>query len=463
MRISEKIRKAHESLSKTNLKFLEFVERNPWCLKHSLYEGLQWPYRKIVLQPWPLFIDQRLKKEAADAGISVFNLIKSIPGKIFNFDAREMGRYYEIPGESMEYILAGVTEEHLHYLLGRGDFIHTPSRGFKCIEYNISGNLGCWELPFWHSIYRKNVTTAKFFEENHLEIINEDLVAVALRSYVNSLIKKFPHYPDEMNIAMVMAGHQDGILNSQVEEYSVSMYREILQSTNRNLHGELIVCDYKHLTVKGNYVYHKEKRILCIHENYAGFVPEEMLEVFCKGNLVINVGPLTFLMTNKLNIALLSEHEESDLFTPGERESIKKYIPWTRKTTPGQTRYRGETVNLETFVLANKDKLVLKPSLNYGGKQIRIGSRTPPQEWEKEIKTAFQQKTWLIQEYLEPSVYLFQEGEEGYGEHNIVWGMFVFGDTYGGSVLRTLSTRSNKGIINIHQGADLTVVFEVRE
>jgi uncharacterized circularly permuted ATP-grasp superfamily protein len=169
------------------------------------------------------------------------------------------------------------------------------------------------------------------------------------------------------------------------------------------------------------------------------------------------------LVSNKLNIALLSEHEESELFTPDERESIKKYIPWTRKTAPGQTRYQGETVNLETFVLANKEKLVLKPSFNLGGEQILIGLYTSQPEWEKEINKAFHQKAWLVQEYIKPTAYLFQEGEEGCAAHSIVWGIFVFAGTYAGSFLRTLSTESNKGIINTHQGADISVVFEVRE
>jgi len=465
MNISEEMRKAHESLSKTSSKFLEFVEKNPWCLKHSQYEGLQWPWTfiKIIFQPWPVFIDQHLKKEAADAGICVYNLIKQIPRKIFNFDARAMSLYYEIPKGTIEYIMSGVTEDLFQHLMGRGDFVHSPSRGFKCMEYNISGNLGGWELPFWLSMYLKTGPTKKFFEENHPEIINENLVAIALKLYINNMLQKFPLGGHEMNLVMVMRDHQDGVANSPLEKYIVSMYAKILQSVNKNLQGELFVCDYNHLTVKGDYLYYKGKRVLYLQENYAGFVPEWILEVFRKGNLLLYLGPLTFLATNKLNIALLSEHEESALFTPEERENIRKYIPWTRKTTPGQTRCREETVNLEPFVLANKEKLVLKPSLSYGGNQIQIGFLTPQQEWEKEVNNAFQQKTWLVQEYIEPSRYLFQEGEEGYGEHHVVWGMFVFAGIYTGSFLRTQSTESNKGVINSLQGADLTVVFEVRE
>ncbi len=463
MNISEKTRNAYQGLSKTSLKFLEFLERNPWCLKHSLYEGLKWPYRNLLFQPWPLFINQNFKKEAMDAGVSVFNLLKQIPRKIFNFDARQMSRYYEMPKETIEQLMSGVTEAHIHHLLGRGDFVHSPFTGFKCMEYNISGNLGGWELPFWLSMYMRTSPMAKFLEENPLELINEDLVAIALRLYAKRIMQQFPLCRNEMNTVMVMGGHRPGAGDPSFENHIFSMYRDILQSMDKDLQGELIISDYSYLTIIKNNVYYKEKRVLCLHENYGGYVPNEIWEVFRKGNLLLYVGPFTMLVSNKLNIALLSEHEESELFTPEERKSIKKYIPWTRKTASGQTRYQGETVQLETFVLANKEKLVLKPAFNYGGKQILIGLYTPQQEWEKEVNKAFRQKTWLVQEYFEPSAYLFQEGEAGCAEHSIVWGIFVFGGTYAGSFLRTQSVEKSKGIINAFQGADISVVFEVRE
>lgn len=463
MTVNEKLRKVHEELSKTGLKFLEFVEKNPWCLKHSQYEGLQWPYRKVVLQPWPLFINQHFKKEVMDAGVSVFNLIKQIPRKIFDFDARQMGQYYEITLESIEEIMAGVTEEHIHHLLGRGDFIYSTTQGFKCLEYNIAGNLGGWELPFWLSIYKKTLPMLKFLEENPVQPINEDLVAIALKLYIKRILKQFPLCRKEINTVMVMGGHQKGSTNSPFENYILSAYREILQSMDKEFQGELIVCDYPHLQVMRDNVYYDWKRVLCLHENYGGFVPHGIREAFSKGNLLLYVGLVTMLMSNKLNIALLSEHEESERFTPEERGCIKKYIPWTRKTTPGRTRYQGEMIDLETFILANKDKLVLKPAVNLGGRQILIGLYCHQQEWEKAIKAAFQMKTWLVQEYIEPTAYLFQEGDEGCAEHSIVWGIFVFGGTYAGSFLRTLSTKSNKCVINAHQGADISVVFEVQE
>jgi len=74
------------------------------------------------------------------------------------------------------------------------------------------------------------------------------------------------------------------------------------------------------------------------------------------------------VLSSKLNISLLSEHEDSDLFTLEEREIIKTYIPWTRKTVPGLTTYKGEPVRLEDLVTSARERLVLKPSQGYAVK-----------------------------------------------------------------------------------------------
>ena len=56
-----------------------------------------------------------------------------------------------------------------------------------------------------------------------------------------------------------------------------------------------------------------------------------------------------------------------------------------------------------------------------------------------------------------------QEGEEGCSEHNAIWGIFMFGNSYGGCFLRTLPKKNNRGIINSRQGADISIIYEVEE
>lgn len=463
MEIPQDIKKAHERLSKHSVTFLEFVQKDPEHLKRSNYQVLKWPRKYVKFQPWPLFINQHLKNELIEAGRNVSKLVKNIPRQLFAYNPKKISTYFELPLELITDSLKGVTDNHINNLLARGDFVFSPTSGFKCIEFNVSGNLGGWELPFWQSMYLQTPTVSKFFEENNIKMINANLLSVVLEHFIDRMLEKYPHCREEMNMAIVMTTHGDGTTDSPVERYAIQKYNHILQRKNKHLKGELIVCNYPHLRVQGDYLYYGEKKVLAIEENYGGKIPPDILEVFQKGNLFVYNGPITDIMSNKLNIALLSEREDSDVFTVEEREMIKKYIPWTRKTVRGKTTYGGEKIDLEKFVLSHKEKLVLKPALEYGGKGVLIGFNTLEEQWEESVRNAFQEQVWLVQEYIEPYTYLFQEGEEGCSEHNAIWGIFMFGNSYGGCFLRILPKKNNKGIINSRQGADTTIIYEVEE
>ncbi|UCH92325.1 MAG: hypothetical protein JSV88_18790, partial [Candidatus Aminicenantes bacterium] len=227
--------------------------------------------------------------------------------------------------------------------------------------------------------------------------------------------------------------------------------------------GEVIFCDYRHLNTADECLFYKNKRIHVLMEMYHGVLPEEILKVFKSGNICLYNGPVTKLMSSKLNLALLSQHEDSDIFSLEEREVIKKYIPWTRKTMIGEVTYGTDKVKLEEFVFSNKERLVLKPCMGISGVGIHAGKNTPGDQWKKVVNKAFKEKNWLIQEYVQSCSYLFQRGDNGCCEHIAVWGLFVFGSRYGGAWVRVLPADNKYGIINSIQGAEESVAIEVEK
>jgi glutathione synthase/RimK-type ligase-like ATP-grasp enzyme len=193
-------------------------------------------------------------------------------------------------------------------------------------------------------------------------------------------------------------------------------------------------------------------------------VSPPVLEVFKAGNVRLITGPITDLLSNKLNLALLSNYQENkNAFSEEEKKVIDKYVPWSRKMIPGSTTYGARTIKLPDFLLANKDKFILKPANGYGGKDVLIGKRIPGGKWEELIKTAMSRKDWLVQEFVDSSPGLYQAGENGCERHDMVWGFFVLGSTYAGAWVRVLPQKNNKGIINCHQGASVSLTFEVEE
>lgn len=460
--IKKEIKERLGKLSKMNVRFLDFVEKNPESLKQSNFKDiLELGYDN--LQPWPIFISQQTKNQFIEAGTDVFNIIKSIPKRLFSNCAEKISRYYEIPQKEIENHLTGVNDNFLKNLLARGDFILSPS-GLKCVEYNVTVNLGGWHVAFFELFYLKNPIISKFLNGYNVEIRNKNLISILFDHLFNAAVEGIQIYDeDELNIAIVSWG----ALNEAAAEESGErifvnqIYREVLKYKGIGIRGEIIFCDFSNLTIEKDCIFYQNKRIHVLLERYHGNVPPEILDVFKKGNVLLYNGPITGLLSNKLNQAVLSENEDSEVFTSNERDIIKKYIPWTRKLVPGEVMWGTTKYNLYDFVLSHQEKLIIKSSTGIGGDAVYIGRYTPIPQWKDVVKSAIQNRSWVVQEYVETLPYSFQCGTDGCAGHQGVWGLFVFGTTYAGGFLRVLPTENTKGVINTRQGATKTVIFEV--
>ncbi|MDQ1355456.1 MAG: hypothetical protein QG657_5766 [Acidobacteriota bacterium] len=488
MEIKPHIKEGHERLSKYNILFHDFVRQKPESLRASSYGLLELNDPLFKLQPWPTFIGQKIKAEIIEANLKVLNLLKIIPQRVFANDPGKTSKYYGVSLDLAKYFLYGVNNEHLDNLLARGDFIIT-STGLKCLEYNVNTNLGGMSLPLWESLYQATPIISEFLKQYRVKIQNRNLYSFMFEHLAKAAVK-FYRGCDKINIAIVMPiGYNDPRKASQ-ERYMNTVLNSVLPTVFNRPDGQVILCTYSQLKKSGDNVYYDSKKVHIIVEWCQGYIPHDILELFNERKILICNGAIAWILSTKLNLALLSESKDSGWFTAEEKETIEKYIPWTRKVTDGRTTYKGETIQLKEFILANREKLVLKPLIGAGGKDIHVGPHTPEKEWRdvvesamhwndwqdihfdenlteekwyEVVKTAYDVKNWLVQEYIEPSTYMYQLGENGYGEHHAVWGFFIFGDTYSGGWVRAMPTNSKSGIINCHQGAKVSVVFEVEE
>ncbi len=86
--------------------------------------------------------------------------------------------------------------------------------------------------------------------------------------------------------------------------------------------------------------------------------------------------------------ALLGDETLTEGFPAAERKAIQQYIPWTRVVAPGHTTYRGKEVDLLEFILANREKLVLKPNDDSGEEHAVHGCLTDDAGWERALRQA---------------------------------------------------------------------------
>ena len=73
------------------------------------------------------------------------------------------------------------------------------------------------------------------------------------------------------------------------------------------------------------------------------------------------------------------------LFTEEEKKAIAAHVPWTRRVRAGRTTRAGEPIDLPEFIRKNRDRLVMKPNDEYGGKGVFIGWEMTDTAWEEAL------------------------------------------------------------------------------
>jgi hypothetical protein len=467
MKIKQEVIETQGNLSKMNIAFLEYVEKNPDCFNRSDFHLLELNDQLFSLQPWPTFINRKSKEAFREAGEKLFDLIKQIPKRVFNNDPQKMNAYYHQPINLIQLQMDGVSKDHLDHLVSRGDFILSPA-GLKCVEYNVTVNLGGWQIPIWESLYLNTPIIGRFFQEYQVKNFNKNLLSLFLDHMIHSSLTKISPSEAELNIALVVRGVVEGANNTNwidsTRSYLNVLYKESLQRIAESLTGSVIVCNFHHLHLLDDCLYYKDKKIHGAAETCHGMVSPDVMTAFKTGNIRLINGPITDVLSSKLNLALLSDYQTTGVFTARERKIIDAFVPWTRKIKPGSTTYKAKKINdLEYFIRSHREKLVIKPALGYGGKKVCVGNKVSQELWEKNVNTAFQEKDWVVQELVESSTGIYQSGEKGCDYHDMVWGFFIFGSRYTGAWVRVMPQESNKGVINCHQGATVSVIFETDE
>lgn len=103
------------------------------------------------------------------------------------------------------------------------------------------------------------------------------------------------------------------------------------------------------------------------------------------------------LIHKKLLFGVLTDEQFGHYFTDKEKALIHRHIPWTRRFEERKTQFNGDVIDLVEFTRRHRERLVLKPNDEYGGKGIFIGWESDESAWDKAINTALQ-NCYLVQE-----------------------------------------------------------------
>jgi uncharacterized circularly permuted ATP-grasp superfamily protein len=154
-----------------------------------------------------------------------------------------------------------------------------------------------------------------------------------------------------------------------------------------------------------------------------------------------------------------------DLFTEEERSAIRTHVPWTRRLAEARTIRQGEEVDLPAFVLAHRERLVMKPNDEYGGKGVFIGWEMTDTEWAGALAEALA-SSYVVQERVDV---LRQEFPEMIGDGRSDRGRLQLGEfvvdldpyVFGGEVEGFLTRLSATSLANVTSGAGQVPSFLV--
>jgi hypothetical protein len=458
---SEELRATHLALSAEDLKFRELARQDQDFLRrstfHILDSDLRLQYRQ---QPWPTFIGRAKLGQLESLTLALASLIRSVPQRIFHNDAAKICSFYGLPSHAAADII--LSEPNcIEDSMGRADLIDTAD-GFKCIEFNFTPNVGGWETGLLAEMQRKVPEVSLFLEREKIRFKYTSTLRVLFQHVLRQADRWRLCERGELNVAcaFVPASLDEPGLRQAMELFQHEL-EQACQDAGASLRGQVIACHYGQLVPVQGKLFYGRKEVHAVLELCLDLAPTPVYRSFKAGKVLLFNGPITAVLSNKLNIALLSESQESSAFSPEERDVIRKHVPWTRQVTAERVRFRGEEAFLPDLLISERDRLVLKEGRNFGGKGVHLGRFTSAARWEEVSRRALETGGWVVQELLESLPYLYQCGEVGCAPHNVIWGPFVFGSLYGGVILRMQPQAAASGAVNASLAATEGIVLEV--
>jgi Glutathionylspermidine synthase preATP-grasp len=208
--------------------------------------------------------------------------------------------------------------------------------------------------------------------------------------------------------------------------------------------------DGSHLVVGGAPVHLVYRRALI-----ETLTDESPLAVAARERRAVVVNPFRAnVAANKKILALLQDERFGHLLTRAEVETIRKTVPWTRILRRGKTTYGDWRFDLLSFVCDNRERLVLKPATDYGGRGVVLGIETDQDSWEAVIAEHADRSDFIVQEYVPIPEEMFPTIDDGRVQMRLKRfniNPYCIGGRYVGMMTRI----SDQAVINVAAGGGI--------
>lgn len=396
------------------------------------------------LLPRPLFIGEtEIRRFTSDLS-HVFDLIVSLPARLFGGDVHRYCEAAGIPRPVAELVAHDVTGRPLPYL--RSDAYHDGS-ALRLLEINAGSALGGIAYGEMNSALLGIPAFKEFAAEHGLRYTDPaDAVAEMLRDAASTVT-------DARQPVVALLETTGGIGTHPT-------YRALRQAmTNRGLAfrlGELQQLKFSggKPTLLGVGVdvvlrYCESYELLAAPAGPA--VIGLLRQAHRDGKTVLLTTFEHTLYGAKGALALLSDTRNQESFTAAELRVIERIVPWTRMLVADAA--------LVEHCLRHRERLLLKPSLGGCGRGIVVGGAVSEGEW-RDAVSARVGEGYVVQEIVTPTPELVRDPDTGaVADWQANWGVFVTPSGYSGAFIRAQRTGDGTVITLSNGTARSTCVF----
>jgi hypothetical protein len=103
------------------------------------------------------------------------------------------------------------------------------------------------------------------------------------------------------------------------------------------------------------------------------------------------------LLHKKASLAVVGDERNASLFSEAERRAVALHVPWTRVVAERSTQFDGKRIDLLPWIAENRERLVLKPNDDYGGRGIVLGWTVTAEKWQDAISSALDEP-YIVQQ-----------------------------------------------------------------
>jgi len=451
----------HTGLSAIDESFRELAAGDERFLRRATFEILdRSPLLRYTPQSWPTFVDRSRVRELATISVGLSELIRALPERLFERDRRRIARFYGLD-EAFARVAVELPDG-ISGALARGDFVYGQD-GFQCLEVNVTGNLSGWENGLLSQMLLSVEPIADFVRDSGASISHRGTFRRLLAHALEEARRDGAIDAGEFNMLVGTPAAGETTDDPEGAQFLDAQHQAMLQKHAPGLRGTLAMRSYSELAVRDGALYDGPRRLHSVLEWHVEGVDSTdaaVLRCFKSGSLSLFNGPASVLLNDKRNLALLSELADTELFSSEESRLIRSHVPWSRQLLPDRTPYARDPSGVVERVRQERRRFVLKKGRSVGGKHVVIGRSCSAPEWEEALLAALSSGDWIAQEHVESRPFLFQSGEQGCCPHDVVWGPFVFGASYGGTILKA-QPKPLGGTVNLWRGATEGIVFEV--